>query len=136
MTKYSPKQGTWAISTAMAMMLGLIIVLLFLLGNIVIKNWQTERQFRLFADQNEQLQVEQTQLNKEFRYNNSPQAMDKWAKQNAGLTNPGEQVIVLMQPEIPLYDQAQDNTPLSPAEQIANKSNRQQWRIFFFGQSG
>jgi len=62
-------------------------------------DYQVESYITEFDQKNQEIKAENEKLKDELEYFRSPQYQDKIAKQNFGLVNPGEEVLILPHPD-------------------------------------
>jgi len=109
-------------------------VVAYMLYNLTVsiyENYQIEKHIAEFQTRNEDLQKENTQKQDDLAYYISKEYIDKIAKQNLNLINPGEKVIIIPDEDLIVMSQDEDNAALS--EQIrASWSNEKKWWKFFF----
>lgn len=113
----------------------LVSYLLYSLTKNIYNSYQVDQVIESFQKENATIEQENRQKNEDYLYFTSEEYIDKIAKQNLGLIDKGEEVIVL----------APDSTKSSVGDvnagddqsNIFNKgsrmSNPQQWWNFFFG---
>lgn len=109
----------------------LVSYMLYVLMSSVYRSYQIDRHISQFERENQQLAMENEQLGKDFMYYSSVEYKDKIAKQNLGLINAGEEVIILP---------ADDTVTFSELERKSEDSRRrwetftnsQKWWMFFF----
>lgn len=109
-------------------------VVAYMLYNLTVsiyENYQVEKHIEEFQARNTELKAENDQKLADFQYYTSPEYVEKVAKQNLGLINPGEQVVVI--PDEDLIVLSQDAEEQRVAEQIrASWSTPKKWWKFFF----
>jgi len=109
-------------------------VVAYMLYNLTVsiyENYQVEKHIEEFQARNNDLKAENDQKLADFQYYTSPEYVEKVAKQNLGLINPGEQVVVI--PDEDLIVLSQDAEEQRVAEQIrASWSTPKKWWKFFF----
>lgn len=97
----------------------------------IYENYQIEKHITEFESRNADLKEENEQKLADFQYYTSEEYVEKVAKQNLGLINPGEQVVVI--PDEDLIVLSQDAEEQRVAEQIrASWSTPKKWWKFFF----
>lgn len=110
----------------------LVAYLLYSLALNVYQSYQIDSHIQNFEEENRKLGEANRKAAEDLLYYTSNEYLEKIAKQNLGLVNPGEEVIVLS-----------DNVLSSPEEEIPqlqeqklqkyyNISNPQRWWKFFF----
>lgn len=109
-------------------------VVAYMLYNLTVsiyENYQIEKHIAEFETRNAELRQENEQKLADFQYYTSEQYIEKVAKQNLGLINPGEQVVVI--PDEDLIVLSENEEEQRVAEQIrASWSNPKKWWKFFF----
>jgi len=111
----------------------LVAYLLYSLTKNVYNSYQIDQYIETFQAENEQIEEENISKTEDYLYFTSDEYIDKIAKQNLGLVNPGEEVIVLSSDV--LEDIVEVDEDELPGYAIyAGMSVREQWWNFFFGQ--
>lgn len=109
-------------------------VVAYMLYNLTVsiyENYQIEEHISDFEQRNAELLEENKQKMDDLQYYISDEYIDKIAKQNLNLINPGEQVIVIPDEDLVVLSQDEDTAALS--EQIRESwSNPKKWWKFFF----
>lgn len=109
-------------------------VVAYMLYNLTVsiyENYQIEKHIAEFETRNEDLRNENARKLEDFQYYTSQEYIEKIAKQNLGLINQGEKVIVI--PDEDLVVLSEDEETALLAEQImASWSNPKKWWKFFF----
>ena len=121
----------------------LVAYLIYSLTKNVYNSYLVDRYIADFEKQNSQLKDENQKKTSDYLYFTSQEYIDKIAKQNLNLINPGEEVVVVS-PESLSYDKnnAQDyksildgtadkQTPVDDVK-IDTRTNPQSWWDFFF----
>lgn len=114
--------------------IGLIILSTYLLYSLTLafyKSHQIDIYIENFEKENERIAQDNKKLAEEFDYVTSDAYIDKILKQNKGLINPGEDVIVIASTPLLGEETNIDNTPLS-TRNLDDTSNVDKWRIFIF----
>ncbi len=109
----------------------LVSYLLFSLTKNVYNTYQVDRYIENFEKENIRIEVENKQRIEDYLYFTSEEYIDKIAKQNLGLVNPGEEVIILTSrgsEEESLFLLEED----IHFAQYGKKSNPKLWLEFFF----
>lgn len=108
----------------------LIFYMLYALTVEIYKNYQIDQHIENFEKENQALELQNVQNVEDLQYYTSDAYIEKMAKQNFGLMNPGEKVIILTQGA---QQNGQQNTDISgnPSE-IQYLSNPKKWWRFFF----
>lgn len=107
--------------------------LLYTLTKSVYQSYQIDQDINNFKMQNDQIAQQNKQKEADYSYYSSDAYIEKIAKQNLGLVNPGEQVIVIPSSDSgstgivggTQQDQNQDSN-------VQVLSNPQKWSKFFF----
>lgn len=109
-------------------------VVAYMLYNLTVsiyENYQIEKHIEEFEARNAELADENRQKLEDFQYYTSDEYVEKIAKQNLGLINSGEKVIIIPDEDLVIMSQTEEDQLLS--EQIrANWSNPKKWWKFFF----
>lgn len=116
-----------------SLVLGFFVVayMLYNLTVSIYENYQIEQHIQDFEVRNAELREENMQKMDDLQYYISEEYIDKVAKQNLNLINPGEQVIVIPDEDLIVMSQDEDTAALS--EQIRSSwSNPKKWWKFFF----
>ena len=114
--------------------IGLIILSTYLLYSLTLafyKSHQIDIYIEDFEEENERIAEENSKLIEEFDYVTSDAYIDKILKQNKGLINPGEDMIVIASTPLLGEEFDIDNYPLS-TRNLDDASNVDKWRIFIF----
>jgi cell division protein FtsB len=115
--------------------LGLILLSAYLLYSLTLafyKSHQIDIYIEDFEHENEKIEQENESLIDEFDYVTSDAYIDKILKQNKGLINPGEEVIVIAS-NIGIEGNGDDPYYNSYGQRDLEKlSNVEKWRIFIF----
>lgn len=108
----------------------LVIYLLNTLTVSVYKGYQIDKVIREFEDENKKIELENRQKVEDYEYFTSPNYIEKMAKQNLGLVNPGEEVIILASSAT---QAGKDGNPdLATDSAYLDMSNYEKWWAFFF----
>ncbi|MBI96318.1 hypothetical protein CL656_04165 [bacterium] len=113
--------------------LGLAIYLLFTLLISEYKNYKVQRYIDDFDLRNQKIAAENVLLNNDLSYFNSPEYQEKIAKQNLGLINPGEKVLVI-QVEDSLSESQRYEKSIQESEikRINALPNHKKWWYYLF----
>lgn len=110
----------------------LVAYLLYSLTSNVYQGYQIDKYITQFEEENQRIAMDNAKMTEDYDYYTSTQYIDKIAKQNLGLINAGEEVIIVApEDKMILENQAE-------AEQEAHElsiyalSNPQKWWKFFF----
>lgn len=110
----------------------LVAYLLYSLTKNVYNSYSVDKYIEAFEQENALIEEENRAKTEDFLYFTSPEYIDKIAKQNLGLINNGEEVIVLS--ERALEEDFEDgNEEESDLAKYAGMSNSEAWWNFFFG---
>lgn len=111
----------------------LVSYLLFTLTSSVYKSYQLDVHIRNFELENSRIEEEIRNKSEELGYYNSDAYIEKIAKQNLGLVNPGEEVIIIPS-EVLDAGGSQDDLVHDPDGETGagGLSNPQKWWKFFF----
>lgn len=114
----------------------LVSYLLFTLTSSVYKSHQLDVHIRNFELENSRIEDEIRRKSEELGYYNSDAYIEKIAKQNLGLVNAGEEVIII--PSEVLEAGAsigEDDSGLDGRSSYSGLSNPEKWWKFFFDRS-
>lgn len=110
----------------------LVAYLLYSLTSNVYQGYQIDKYIRQFEEENKAIAVLNARMSDDYNYYTSDQYIDKIAKQNLGLINAGEEVLIVT----PEDKMAIENEALASKEaqelSIYALSNPQKWGKFFF----
>lgn len=111
----------------------LVSYLLYSLTKNVYNSYKVDKYIEQFEKENATIEAENKQKIEDYLYFTSEEYIDKIAKQNLGLVNAGEEVLILA-PE--LANSLTDEEAEAEGEfaKSYGKSNPQLWWEFFFGQ--
>jgi len=110
----------------------LVGYLVYSLTKNVYNSYQIDQYIETFEQENAQIEEENRQKREDYLYFTSEEYIDKIAKQNLGLGNPGEEVIILS-PDVLSEEIVVDDEELSDFAKYSGMSNPQRWWDFFFG---
>lgn len=110
----------------------LVSYLLYSLTKNVYNSYKVDRYIQAFEEENNAIDAENQKKAQDYLYFTSPEYIDKIAKQNLNLVNPGEKVIILS-PDVLNIGDEQINEESSDFAQYSGLSNAKQWWMFFFG---
>lgn len=130
---YQPYSQSQFNVTRIILVAGLVLVayMLYNLTVTIYENYQIDVHIRNFEEKNTTLREENLQKLEDYKYYTSASYIDKIAKQNLGLVNPGEEVIVLTEGDSVTAFEAQD-TLEAKERSMANWSNAKKWWHFIF----
>lgn len=108
----------------------LLSYLMYAVTLSVYKNHQIDRHIKLFYEKNAQLEEENLRIQQDIEYVRSTAYIRKIKKQNEGLVNPGEEVIV-----VPKVEEDEGLFDLSSQDiyKDTENSNPSVWWEFIFG---
>jgi cell division protein FtsB len=119
------------------MHLGLVIgffVVAYMLYNLTVsiyENYQIEEHIVEFEKRNQALAEENKQKLEDLQYYISEEYIDKVAKQNLNLINPGEKVIVIPDENLIVLSEDEDTAILSEQIRSAWSTPKKWWKFFF-----
>lgn len=127
--KFSPTSNITKLIIVVELIL--VIYLLNTLTVSVYRGYQIDQVIKQFEQDNNRIADDNRKKSEDYDYFTSPNYIEKIAKQNLGLVNPGEEVIVL-----PASSTDQTNTSSAQTGQespdLIDLSNDQKWWLFFF----
>jgi len=109
----------------------LVAYLMYSLTKNVYNSYQVDKYIENFEKENAALEKENKQKMDDYLYFTSEEYLDKVAKQNLGLINPGEEVIILS-PDA-LADNVQTDADSLVNAKKYQDTNPNRWLKFFFG---
>ncbi len=107
--------------------------LLYTLTESVYRSYQIDQVIAQFEKENNELETENRRKIEDFEYYSSENYYEKIAKQNLGMVNPGEEVIVIPKSDFAGSDDLVIDNYDSNLEEIGNA---EKWYIFFFDTKG
>jgi cell division protein FtsB len=114
----------------------LVSYLLYALAVNVYQSYQIDSHIQHFRDENEQIAAANNKAAEDLLYYTSDQYLEKIAKQNLGVVNPGEEVIVLSENVVQSQNLDGSTDPVdlpdAPLQRYYHLSNPQKWWKFFF----
>lgn len=114
----------------------LVSYLLFTLTSSVYKSYQLDVHIRNFELENSRIEEEIRSKSDELGYYNSEAYIEKIAKQNLGLVNPGEEVIIIPEEVLDASGSAEGEfSDIDSQDGASGLSNPQKWWKFFFDRS-
>lgn len=111
----------------------LVGYLVYSLTKNVYNSYQIDKYIETFETENEKIEEENRQKREDYLYFTSEEYIDKIAKQNLGLINSGEEVIVLS-PDVLSDDVVVGDEIITDFARYSGMSNSGQWWDFFFGE--
>ncbi len=115
--------------------IGLIILSAYLLYSLTLAFYNSHRIDKYIADfekENERIKQENESLIEEFDYVTSESYIDKILKQNKGLTNPGEEVIIIASNNGLDANDSDAEFDAYGKRNLEKLSNIEKWKIFIF----
>ena len=110
----------------------LVAYLLYSLTKNVYSSYKIDKYIDTFKKENAQIENDNKQKNDDYLYFTSEEYIDKIAKQNLGLVNRGEEVIIIS-PDVLIHNVGSvDGTNVDNYAKSLEKSNPQRWWNFFF----
>lgn len=107
--------------------------LLYTLTVSVYKSYQIDRHIANFKKENDQIAEQNRQKEADYNYFSSEAYIEKIAKQNLGLINPGEEVIVVPNTNNNTNDITADiKNNMETAVRVRSLNNSQKWWKLFF----
>lgn len=110
----------------------LVGYLVYSLTKNVYNSYQLDKYIEVFETENEEIESENQQKRDDLLYFTSDEYIDKIAKQNLGLVNRGEEVIILS-PDLLSDEIVVEDEDLSDFAKHSGMTNSQAWWDFFFG---
>lgn len=115
--------------------IGLIILSAYLLYSLTLafyKSHQIDIYIKDFERENNRIEEENKKLIEEFDYVTSDAYIDKILKQNKGLINPGEEVIIIASNIDYLSEEEEFNLSSFGKRDLEKLSNFEKWKVFIF----
>lgn len=109
------------------------LFLAFSWGNSLLRQAAVENNLSSYEQENTRLKKENEASLQRLRYLESEQYRDKWAKENKGLAQANEKVIIVEYESKNLESLEEDESALR-REILLMRPKREQWKIFFFEQ--
>ena len=129
------------VSKQLTIIVGLTVVgfMAFGLALSYYRNVLFEHTLSNIAKQNDVLRDNIAQGYRDLQYFESTQYKDKYAKENLGLVNPGEKVLIITQEKSPLVEEADETYRKERQEAAYYELLRQMpviehWKLYFFQQ--
>lgn len=110
----------------------LVAYLLYSLTKNVYNTYQVDKYIEAFEMENMGLEDENRQKTEDYLYFTSEEYIDKIAKQNLGLINPGEEVIIVA-PDVLVSDSDEAGEDVDDYAHYSEMANWRKWVHFFFG---
>ncbi len=108
-----------------------VSVMLYNLTVSIYENYQIDRHIAEFETRNVQLRQENRQKQEDLQYYISTEYVDKMAKQNLNLVNPGEKVIVIPDEDLIVLSQDEETAALSDQIRASWSGPKKWWKFFF-----
>ena len=115
--------------------IGLIILSAYLLYSLTLafyKSHQIDIYINDFEEENQRIEEENKKLLEEFDYVTSDAYIDKILKQNKGLINPGEELIIIASSNEIADGNGEFNLSSIGKKDLNKLSNFEKWQIFIF----
>lgn len=109
----------------------LVAYMLYTLTSSIYKSYQIDQYIARFDEENQKLADENKSLSDDYLYFTSEAYQEKIAKQNFGLVNPGEEVIILPESEVATFSDMEEARVRYFRRWNAAK-NSKKWFWFFF----
>ncbi len=110
----------------------LVSYLLYTLTVSVYKSYQIDQHIKDFEAENARIEEENRQKSEDFDYYSSNAYIEKMAKQNLGLVNAGEEVIIIPSSTVKSSDTGASGNSVNGGNADTNLNNPQKWWKFFF----
>lgn len=133
---YHPYSQSQHNAARLVIIIGLVLVayMLYNLTVTIYQNHQIDVHIKNFEQKNEELRTENLQKLEDYKYYTSEAYIDKIAKQNLGLVNPGEEVIILTEGDTLSFLESEDSE-LTRERSMANWGNPKKWWHFIFDEN-
>ena len=133
---YKPYSQSQFNLTKIIIVVGLVLVayMLYNLTVTIYENHQIDVHIQSFEEKNQELLAENLQKLEDYKYYTSEAYIDRIAKQNLGLVNPGEEVIILTEADTISYLETEEEE-LIRERSMANWSNAKKWWTFVFDEN-
>ncbi len=112
----------------------LVIYLLNTLTVSVYRGYQIDRVIAEYEAENRRIEDENRQKSEDYDYFSSPNYIEKIAKQNLGLINYGEEVIILSKKDP--VETIRENEAAGNDNKLNEMNNAGKWWVFFFDRNG
>jgi len=110
----------------------LVSYLLYTLTVSVYKSYQIDQHIKTFEVENARIEDENRKKSEEYDYYSSDAYIEKMAKQNLGLVNAGEEVIIIPSDNVKSSGLVGDGGAENGVSSGSGLSNSQKWWKFFF----
>lgn len=112
----------------------LVSYLLYSLTKNIYNSYQVDQIIESYRKENAAIEEENRRRNEDYLYFTSEEYIDKIAKQNLGLVDRGEEVIILSQAvSNPQQDETGQDSAVTSLSRRSKMTNPEQWWDFFFG---
>lgn len=130
---YQPSYQSQFNLTKIIVIVGLLFVayMIYSLTASFYQNVQIDKHIRSFEEKNDQLRAENLKKLEDYKYYTSQAYIDKIAKQNLGLVNPGEEVIIITEADTLKFLEEEEKLA-AQKRSMANWSNAKKWWVFVF----
>lgn len=109
----------------------LVAYMFYILTSSIYKSYQIDQYIAKFEEENRSLLEENERLSDDYRYYTSEAYQEKIAKQNFGLVNTGEEVIILPETETASF-QDEEESRVRYFRRWNAAGNWKKWMWFFF----
>ena len=132
---YKPYSESYSI-TKIIIIAGLVMVayMIYSLTVSIYGSYQIDQHITNFEAKNEKIRQENLQKLDDYKYYTSEAYIDKNAKQNLGLVNPGEEVVVLTEGETISLPEMEEKM-IAKQRSMANWGNPKKWWHFVFDEN-
>lgn len=132
---YKPYSESYSI-TKIIIIAGLVMVayMIYSLTVSIYGSYQIDQHIANFEAKNEKIRQENLQKLDDYKYYTSEAYIDKIAKQNLGLVNPGEEVVVLTEGETISLPEMEEKM-IAKQRSMANWGNPKKWWHFVFDEN-
>lgn len=132
---YKPYSESYSI-TKIIIIAGLVMVayMIYSLTVSIYGSYQIDQHITNFEAKNEKIRQENLQKLDDYKYYTSEAYIDKIAKQNLGLVNPGEEVVVLTEGETISLPEMEEKM-IAKQRSMANWGNPKKWWHFVFDEN-
>jgi len=132
---YKPYSESYSI-TKIIIIAGLVMVayMIYSLTVSIYGSYQIDQHITNFEAKNEKIRQENLQKLDDYKYYTSKAYIDKIAKQNLGLVNPGEEVVVLTEGETISLPEMEEKM-IAKQRSMANWGNPKKWWHFVFDEN-
>lgn len=110
----------------------LVAYLLYSLTSNVYQGYQIDKYITQFEEENQRIAADNAKMSDDYDYYTSTQYIDKIAKQNLGLINSGEEVVIVAPEDKMILENQAEAQQEAQELSIYALSNPQKWWKFFF----